>query len=273
MRRRPQVAGTFYPGQREQLLKTLREMTAAKAGKKKALAVIVPHAGYVYSGPVAGAVFSSVEIPSTAVILGPAHRGVRALFAVQTDGSWVTPLGEAPVRKDLAALIVDRCPGAEEDEEAHLGEHSLEVEVPFLQYFRADVGIVPVCVSHEAGYEDLESFGRGLAEAIRTFGGPVLIVASTDMSHYVSQRTAEKLDALAIRRILDLDPRGLFETVVEEGISMCGFQPTAAALVAAKDLGAGSAELVLYRTSGDVSGDFSQVVGYAGLRILAGPVS
>lgn len=270
MRRQPQVAGTFYPGRRDELLLTLREMTVAKVEKKRALAVVVPHAGFVYSGPVAGAVFSSVEIPPTAVILGPAHRGARALFAVQTDGSWVTPLGDAPVRKDLAALIVDRCPGAERDEEAHLGEHSLEVEVPFLQYLRADVEIVPVCVSHEAGYEDLESFGRGLAEAIRALAGRVLIVASTDMSHYVGQKTAERMDALAIRRILDLDPRGLFETVVEKGISMCGVQPTSAALVAAKDLGAASAELVLYRTSGDVSGDFSQVVGYAGLRILAG---
>ncbi len=270
MRRPPQVAGTFYPGRRDQLLKILGEMTVAKAQRKKALAVVVPHAGFVYSGPVAGAVFASVEIPPTAVILGPAHRGSRSLFAVQTDGSWLTPLGEAPIRTDLAALIVDRCPRAERDEEAHLGEHSLEVEVPFLQHLRADVEIVPVCVSHEAEYEDLESFGRGLAESIRAIKGEVLIVASTDMSHYVSQAAAERMDALAIRRILELDPRGLVETVIEKGISMCGFQPTAAALVAAKELGAGSAELVLYRTSGDVTGDFSQVVGYAGLMVLPG---
>jgi MEMO1 family protein len=271
MRRKAQVSGTFYPGQREQLLKTIRGMTDAKTERKKALAVIVPHAGYMYSGPVAGAVFSSVEIPAAAVVLGPGHRDIRSLFAVQNAGSWLTPLGEVPIREDLAAMILDRCPSARQDEEAHLLEHSLEVEVPFLQYFREDVGIVPVCVSHETNYGDLESFGLGLAAAIRAYGRPVLMVASTDMSHYVSQSAAEKKDALAIRKIQDLDPRGLFETVLAEGISMCGFQPTTAALVAARELGAAEAELVLYRTSGDSSGDFSQVVGYAGLRILPGP--
>jgi AmmeMemoRadiSam system protein B len=271
MKRKPQVAGTFYPGNREELLSDLREMTDPNAVKKEALAVIVPHAGYVYSGPVAGAVFSSVEIPGTAVILGPGHRDIRPLFAVQKKGSWLTPLGEVPIREDLAAGIIEQCPLAREDDEAHRGEHSLEVEVPFLQYFREDVGIVPVCVSHRADYGDLESFGRGLAAAIRACERPALIVASTDMSHYVGQRTAEKKDALAIRKILDLDARGLYEIVLEEDISMCGFQPAAAALVAARELGACEAELVLYRTSGDSSGDYSQVVGYAGLRILPGP--
>lgn len=271
MRRKPQVAGSFYPEQRERLLRTIEGMTDRRTEKKRALAVVVPHAGYIYSGPVAGAVFSSVEIPATVVVLGPGHRDIRSLFAVQKAGSWLTPLGEAPIQENLAAMIIDRCPSAKGDEEAHRWEHSLEVEVPFLQYFRKDVEIVPVCVSHETDYGDLESFGLGLAGAIRDFGRPVLIVASTDMSHYVSQETAEKKDALAIRKILDVDPRGLFETVLAEGISMCGFQPTTAALVAARELDASEAELVLYRTSGDSSGDFSQVVGYAGLRILPGP--
>lgn len=268
MKRKPSVAGTFYPGQRERLRAEIRAMTDAETEKQRALAVVVPHAGYMYSGPVAGAVFSSVEVPETAVILGPGHRDIRPLFAVQRKGSWLTPLGEVPIQSDLADLVINGCPLAKEDDEAFRWEHSLEVEVPFLQYFREGVKIVPVCVSHETGYDDLALFGEGLADAIRSFGRPVLIVASTDMSHYVSQEAAEKKDSLAIAKILDLDPRGLFETVRKEGISMCGYQPTSAALVAARKLGAGKAELVLYQTSGDVTGDFAQVVGYAGFRIF-----
>lgn len=271
MKRAPQVAGTFYPAQKEQLLQAIREMTEPKAVRKKAVAIVVPHAGYVYSGPVAAAVFSSIEIPPTVVILGPGHRDIRSLFALQSSGSWLTPLGEVPIQRELAEMLIDRCPSCRPDEDAHRAEHSLEVEVPFLQYFRDDLEIVPVCVSHRTDYDDLEFFGKGLAESIRAFGRPALIVASTDMSHYVPQKTAEKKDALAIRKILDIDPRGLFETVLEEGISMCGFQPTCAALVACRELDASGAELVLYRTSGDSSGDFSQVVGYAGLRILSNP--
>jgi len=270
MKRKPCVAGTFYPGQKDRLLEMIERMTDRAAAKTKALAVVVPHAGYEYSGPVAGAVFSSVEIPKTAVILGPGHRDIGSLLAVQREGSWLTPLGESPIQSDLAALILELSPLASEDDRSHLWEHSLEVELPFIQYFESQAAIVPVCVSYEASYDDLESFGRALAEAVRAYGRDVLIVASTDMSHYVSQKTAEAMDFLAIRKILDLDARGLFDTVRGRGISMCGFQPTAAAVVAAVGLGASRAELVRYQTSGDRTGDYSQVVGYAGIRILPG---
>ncbi|HVP91436.1 MAG TPA: AmmeMemoRadiSam system protein B [Terriglobales bacterium] len=270
MKRRPYVAGSFYPGGRAALLETLGSMTDRAAVKKKALAVVVPHAGYVYSGPVAGAVFSSVEVPRTAVILGPAHKEIGSLLAVQREGSWQTPLGESPVESGLADLILEKSPLASNDARSHLGEHSLEVELPFLQYFEPDVAIVPVCVSHEAAYDELEAFGRALADAVRAFGRDVLIVASTDMSHYVSQKTAEAQDALAIRKVLELDAPGLFKTVRDKRITMCGFQPTTAAIVAAVRLGASRAELVSYQTSGERTGDYSQVVGYAGIRILPG---
>jgi hypothetical protein len=161
-----------------------------------------------------------------------------------------------------------RCALVEEDEQAHLWEHSLEVQLPFIQYYRKDAAIVPICVSHEAGYGELETLGRALAEAIRDSGRETLIVASTDMSHYVTQKTAEKKDMLAIRKVLDLDPAGLYKTVTEERISMCGYQPTAAALVAAIGLGASGAELVRYQTSGETTGDYAQVVGYAGIRVF-----
>jgi AmmeMemoRadiSam system protein B len=270
MKRKPYVAGSFYPGRQDKLLEAIERMTDSGAAKKRALAVVAPHAGYEYSGPVAGAVFSSVEIPRTVVILGPGHRDVGSLLAVQKEGSWLTPLGESAIQTDLAALILNLCPLATEDERSHLREHSLEVELPFIQYFEKQAAIVPVCVSYEAEYHDLESFGRSLAAAVRAYGRDVLIVASTDMSHYVSQKTAETKDFLAIRRILDLDARGLFDTVRDQGISMCGYQPTTAALVAAVELGAGAADLIRYQTSGETTGDFSQVVGYAGIRILRG---
>ncbi len=268
MTRKPYVAGTFYPGDATALRETIDEMTDPRAERRPALAVVAPHAGYTYSGPVAGAVYSSVEIPGTAVILGPGHREIGTLLAIQDSGSWQTPLGETPVNAELAALVKQNCAAVETDERAHRFEHSLEVQVPFLQYFRPDIRIVPVCVSYEAEYDDLEALGRGAAAAIRAFGAPVLVVASTDMSHYVSQKTAETRDHRAIRKILDLDPEGLFRTVRAEGITMCGYQPTAAALVAARELGAERAELVKYLTSGDRTGDYAQVVGYAGIRVI-----
>ena len=216
---------------------------------------------------VAGAVFSSTVIPPVLVILGPAHREIGSLFAIQAEGSWQTPLGESPIESGLASLIVAGCPLVEVNERAHLLEHSLEVQVPFIQYFREDAAIVPICISAEAGYADLDTLGRALAGAVLAHEKETLIVASTDMSHYVSQKTAEKQDRRAIDRVLGLDPFGLFTTVVAERISMCGFQPTTAALVAALALGAKQAELVRYATSGDASGDYAQVVGYAGFRI------
>ena len=270
MKRKPSVAGSFYPGTKAALLEMIGSMTERDAAKRKALAVVVPHAGYIYSGPVAGAVFSSVEVPGTAVILGPAHREIGSLLAVQREGSWQTPLGESPVENGLADLVLERSSLASDDARSHFGEHSLEVELPFLQYFQPRVAIVPVAVSYEASYDELEEFGRGVAEAVRAFGREVLIVASTDMSHYVSQKTAEAQDSLAIRKVLELDARGLFATVRDKHITMCGFQPTAAAIVAAVGLGAARAELVRYATSGDRTGDYSQVVGYAGIRIMAG---
>ena len=193
------------------------------------------------------------------------------VFAVQGEGSWETPLGVVPIESGLAKALLDACPLCRNDAKAHEKEHSLEVQVPFLQHFSPGVSIVPVCVSYAASLADLQTLGKALAGAVRGFGRPVLIVASTDMSHYVSRVEAKEKDGRAIDRILALDAEGLFRTVVEEEISMCGFQPVTAAIVAARELGAGKAELVRYATSGDVTGDDSGVVGYAGLRILRGP--
>ncbi|HOW85503.1 MAG TPA: AmmeMemoRadiSam system protein B [Candidatus Aminicenantes bacterium] len=268
MTRKPCVAGQFYPGTRNELLQTVAALAGPAGAAVRAVAVVSPHAGYVYSGPVAGAVFASVNVPASVVMLGPAHHEIGPLFAVQARGAWQTPLGESAIDEDLAGRILGGCPLVEEDEAAHRREHSLEVQLPFIQYFQPEAAIVPICVSSLAGYDQLATLGRALAAAVCDAGRETLLLASTDMSHYVSQRTAERKDMLAIRRVLDLDAAGLFETVVAEGISMCGFQPTAAVVAAALGLGATGAELIRYQTSGEASGDYEQVVGYAGIRIV-----
>ncbi len=267
MIRKPAVAGYFYPGRAEELREMLRQMVDQKKRKEKALAVVSPHAGFIYSGYVAGAVFSSVLLPEHFIIQGPSHRGMRSLFAVMTKGAWQTPLGDVPLDSTLAQAILKRSSLIEEEERAHAQEHSLEVQLPFIQYLRQDFSIVPICISPMADYQELEELARAVAGGIRESGQDVLIVASTDMSHYVSQETAKRKDFLAIEKVLALDARGLFDVVQKQDISMCGFQPTTAAILAAKELGAKKAELIRYQTSGDTSGNYDEVVGYAGLRI------
>jgi AmmeMemoRadiSam system protein B len=267
MVRGPAVAGYFYPRKADELRALVKGMVDPRAKKEKARAVVSPHAGFIYSGPVAGAVYSSVFLPERFVILGPSHRGQRPLFTIMNKGTWQTPLGDVPLDSGLAESLVRRSPLVREDEKAHEAEHSLEVQLPFLQYLKPAFSIVPLCVSPHADYAALEELGTALAGAVRESGADVLLVASTDMSHYVSQETARKKDFLAIERIQALDARGLYDVVVREGISMCGFQPTTAVLLAAKEMGARRADLIRYMTSGEVSGDFDQVVGYAGLRL------
>ncbi len=231
------------------------------------MAVVAPHAGYMYSGSVAGAVYSSTIIPETVIILGAPHADFRPRFSVISEGLWESPLGDVPINSRLADLVIRHSPLAEAAEHPHEDEHSLEVQVPFLQVFQDKLSLVPVHVNFRSSFEELDALGLGLAAAIREFGKDVLIVASTDMSHYIDQESARRQDFLAIDRILALDGKGLFDTVRKHRISMCGFQPTTAAVQAAKALGAAKVDLVKYQTSGDVTGDRSQVVGYAGLRI------
>lgn len=268
MKRKPAVAGYFYPHKADALREMVRSLCDPKQQKQKALCVISPHAGFEYSGRVAGAVFSSVALPDKVVLLGPSHRDIQSRIALMKEGEWETPLGSVSVNAELAELVLQYSPGIEEDDIAHVNEHSLEVQLPFIQIFKKDFTIVPVSISYFAGYEDLVDLGRSVSRAIKKIKEEVLIVASTDMSHYISADEAKKKDFLAIDEIVKLDPRGLYDVVKRENISMCGFQPVVAALVACKELGAKKAELIKYQTSGDVTGDYSQVVGYAGIRIV-----
>ncbi|GAB4338001.1 MAG: AmmeMemoRadiSam system protein B [Desulfobulbaceae bacterium] len=265
--RSPVVADRFYPGSETELRAALGYMVPECPDEEKiqALGVMSPHAGYVYSGGVAGETLSRVRIPETVLIMGPNHHGRGAALALGME-DWQMPLGEVTVDRKLAGLILDRSAVITHDETAHAYEHSLEVQVPFLQYLRPDMKIVPIVVSH-LSYPVCEEAAADLAAAIREYGRQVLVLASTDMTHYESRASAGRKDRLALERVEALDPRGLYDTVLGTGITMCGIMPTTIMLLAALRLGASKAELVRYTDSGEASGDTSQVVGYAGVIV------
>jgi AmmeMemoRadiSam system protein B len=266
MLRKAAFAGDWYPRDPGRLLEALESYVGGPAGEDEAVGVVAPHAGYMYSGGVAGAVFGRVRVPDTVVVLCVNHRGVGARAAVLGSGKWETPLGLVPIQETLAEAIRKKIDFLEDDSAAHVREHSLEMQVPFLQYRNRGVQIVPICLQR-LEYGECVALGEGLAGALREFPTPVLLVASTDMTHFEGQEAAKKKDQLAIERILDVDPRGLYEVVTGQKISMCGFIPTTAVLSACKSLGVAKGTLVRYATSGDVSGDYSNVVGYAGISL------
>jgi len=264
MVRFPAVAGQFYPAREAELKRLLGTLIPAETSPEKAIGVMAPHAGYVYSGRIAGMTFGRVKIQNRVVILGPNHHGFGAPQALFPAGNWQTPLGEVPVDRELGAELMAMCPQLRPDESAHQAEHSLEVMVPFLQMLNPAVRIVPICLGHN-GLRDLLELGDGLGRAIAKSSHPVLLVASTDMTHYESGAAARAKDLLALEQVLALDPSGLYQTVRQHGITMCGVLPVVAMLAAAKILGAKEASLVHYGNSGEVTGDQQQVVGYAGV--------
>lgn len=266
MLRTPAVAGQFYPGHRNTLEQTLARLIPVTGHKRAAFGIMSPHAGYIYSGAVAGQSLAGVAIPAEVVILGPNHHGSGHQAAVYHRGGWETPLGVVPIAEDLADTILTACPEAGADEVAHRFEHSLEVQVPFLQALAAGMAIVPICIGR-LPLAALLSLGDGLAAALRLRPTLPLIVASSDMTHYESATEARRKDHLALDRVLALDPEGLYRTVRDNRISMCGVLPTVVMLRAALALGASRAELVAYANSGDVTGDQSEVVGYAGVVV------
>jgi MEMO1 family protein len=264
MKRMPAVSGQFYPGTASGLSRTLLELTREVKERIPAIAVVSPHAGYVYSGAVAGELFSSVRVPGRAVIFCPNHTGIGEDAAIMSHGAWRMPWGDVPVDEELAARLETACPLLREDASAHSREHAIEVQLPFLHRFRPDVRIVPVALGR-LSLEDCREIGEAVADAIAGDADRPLLVASSDMSHYVPDAVARTKDGLAIDRMLALDPEGLYATVRKERISMCGVLPATVVLFAARRLGATSARLIRYATSGDVSREFDQVVGYAGL--------
>ncbi len=260
----PAVSGQFYPGTSSGLSRSLLELTREVKERSPAIGVVAPHAGYVYSGAVAGEVYSSIQVPGRAVILCPNHTGIGEDAAIMSHGAWRMPWGDVPIDEDLAARLETACPLLREDASAHSREHAIEVQLPFLHRFRPDVRIVPIVLGR-LSLEECRKLGENMADAIAGDSERPLLVASSDMSPYVPDAVARKKDRLAIDRMLALDPEGLYATVRAERISMCGVLPATVVLFAARRLGATSARLIRYATSGDVSRDFDQVVGYAGL--------
>jgi MEMO1 family protein len=266
MIRQPAVAGQFYPDSPDQLRAMIKSFVDLEAEKEDVIGVVVPHAGYIYSGAVTGAVISRIRFKDTFIIIGPNHTGRGKAQSIMTEGTWVTPLGEVKIDSELAKKLVALSPHLKEDIQAHEHEHAVEVQLPFLQYFKPDIRIVPIILA--VGSADIiKEIGQAIARALRELKREAIILASSDMNHYESQGVGQKKDRQAIDAMLDLNPDELIRRVEEQDISMCGYAPAAVMLAAAKELGAGKAELIKYQTSGDVSGDYNAVVGYAGLIV------
>jgi hypothetical protein len=241
-------------------------MLDKKAEKEDVIGLLSPHAGYIYSGPVAGAAISKIKFRDTFIILGPNHTGKGKPLSIMTRGAWKTPLGEVQIDSELGGRLLATSSYLQEDSGAHLHEHSIEVQIPFLQYFKNDIEIVPIALAYSTG-EIYKQIGKEIANAIKDSNKGVVIIASSDMTHHESQESARRKDTQAIEAILDLNEDELLKRVGELNISMCGYAPAISLISAAKELGATQAELVKYQTSGDTTGDYSSVVGYAGIII------
>jgi MEMO1 family protein len=266
MLRLPAVSGRFYPSDPTELKALIREYTRTDKTvmPARAKACLVPHAGYVYSGHVAGAVYARIALPKKILIVGVRHypRGENA--AILSSGAWRTPLGDAAIDEPLAGAIRAACPLLREDSVAHSSEHSLEVQLPFLQALQPEFVFAPVALGI-VRFEDLVAVGEAIGRVLAASTEEILLLTTSDLNHYENDATTRCKDNKAIERILALDARGLYDTCRNEAISMCGLGPTVAMLTALQSLGNTRAELVRYATSGDVSGDFSAVVGYAGI--------
>ena len=271
--RHPAVAGQFYPSNPDKLRQEIETFVQPGREKLSALGCVVPHAGYMYSGHVAGAVYARLELPRRFIILCPNHTGAGQPLAIMSRGRWMTPLGEAAIDEPLAEELKREFSPLREDDVAHSREHALEVQLPFLQQIVHEFAFVPIVVG-TGRLEVLTELGSSLARVLKRLAPSpdgskhdVLVIASSDMNHYEGEERTRVKDRMAIDRVLALDPAGLWETVQREQISICGYGPAVTMLTAARELGATKAELVKYATSGDVSGDRDWVVGYAGMIV------
>jgi AmmeMemoRadiSam system protein B len=265
--RQPAVAARFYPGNEDSLREEVLQYIGQDRSLDRAIGVVMPHAGYMFSGAVAGETAAAIRIPDNTIILGPNHTGIGPAVSVYPGGAWRMPFGDVSVNETLAGRILARCELAMSDEMAHLREHSIEVQLPFLYYGGTGyLSFVPITLSM-LGKDECRILGKALADIISEYEEDVLLVSSSDMTHYESHESAKEKDTEAIARILDLDPDGLLDVVVGRSMSMCGIIPTTVMLYAALALGAREARLVRYTTSGEVTGDYAQVVGYAGIVV------
>ena len=266
MIREPIVSGQFYPDSEKKLKGLIESFLPKESSRMAAKALILPHAGFIYSGKVAVTTVSKIMAKKRVIILGPKHTGYGEDFSLWAKGGWKIPFGCINIDEDLAKLILKNHDYIKEDYLAHQFEHSIEVELPILYYFFNDFKFVPIACS-VADVDIYRKIAQGLSEAVRGIKEEVLFVASTDMSHYEPDATARKKDRSAIESIINLDEEDLVKRVRRDSISMCGIAPVAILLSCMKSLGAKKAQVALYQTSGDASGDYSSVVGYAGIVI------
>ena len=259
------VAGRFYPGDPDALAEVVHALVVADAPPVAAIGLIAPHASYVYSGALAGATWARAVVPPRVIFICPNHTGLGSGRSIWIRGRWAIPGGHVEIDERLADRIVSLA-GLRADTDAHRAEHAIEVHLPLLRARRADAKIVPICLGGLT-LGECEVIAEGLATAIREVGEPVLIAASSDLSHYIGAAEAKELDALALARILELDPAGLYQIVRERRISMCGVIPTTVMLLASIALGARRSVEIGYTHSGTVSGDLRRVVGYAGALV------
>ena len=273
MIRKACVADQFYPSNTEELgnmidafLDQHKDQLNENGTKSRATAIVAPHAGYIYSGGVAGSVYSMVEVPENVILIGPNHTGIGERVSIMVEGSWEMPFGTVEINEELASILASSTPLFTINNSAHVSEHSLEVQLPFLQRLNPSVKIVPITVM-AANPDECVQLGKSMAKCIREYNHDVLIVVSSDMNHYESEESTRVKDHLAIEKVLALDSRALLETTRSKQITMCGVLPTAIAIEAAIALEAVTARLVKHATSGEVSGDYDHVVGYAGIII------
>ena len=264
--RPPAVAGAFYPRDPGALSADVRECLGKPAAPRPAFGAVVPHAGYIYSGAVAGAVYARLQPVRRIVLLGPNHTGLGPAASIDDHDRWTTPLGDVEIDEPLAARLLDACPHLERESLAHMREHSLEVQLPFLQVWSPGATIVPICIGAPS-LALCHEIGEACADAAAEAAEPILVLASSDMNHYESRKAGDAKNAFAFAAIERIDPDGLFAAVVEHEISMCGFLPTTALLVAARRRGVARAEIVARADSGDRTGDTDSVVGYAGILV------
>jgi AmmeMemoRadiSam system protein B len=269
MIRNPTVAGYFYPASPAELKATLAKYIDKTAPKEEVVGLLMPHAGYIYSGAVAGAAISRVSFKDTFIVIGPSHSGLGKPFSVWPEGTWKTPLGEVEVDEELARKIIELSEYAEEDYLAHENEHAVEVQVPFLQYIKSDVKIVPIILAgaSDAIYKEI---GHAVARAIKGLKRGAVILASGDMTHYEPAEVARDKDMKAVEAMLALDADELTRRYNNLRITMCAHGPVVTLITAAKELGASGAELIKYQNSGDATGDYSSVVAYAGVIFKKG---
>lgn len=273
--RSPVVAGRFYAGDKSGLSKQIEdcfknphgpgEIPEVQKGSRKIVGLVSPHAGYPYSGPVAAHGYSKLARdgkPERVVILGPNHSGLGSDISIDSSDSWKTPLGEIRIDDELRRKLLDNTGLIELDSLAHSKEHSIEVQLPFLQYFFGnDSKFVPICMKNQ-NLKTSEELGRAIEDSIDE---STLVIASTDLTHYEPQKTAEEKDRKAIEKMKKLDWKGLINLVSDENLSVCGYGPVASTILASKGIGGEKGELFKYATSGDTAGPSDQVVGYCSL--------